>query len=181
MADFTSAGHFPPDPVAEYCDNRLAHWASGDLHTLFSATRAHASLGNGRAPPPTSLVRGGADSMFTSEPFHNIVSAKIADRAASLAAVGEKHRGIEALTSNSVAISGRGVHEELARLHPQDDDDLTDVLPEPLSLSRIKLSKALEVGIMEVITRCTRKSSPHVDDWRFETLRALGSPCTLTG
>jgi hypothetical protein len=26
-----------------------------------------------------------------------------------------------------------------------------------------------------------RKSSPHVDGWRFESLRALGSPCTLAG
>jgi hypothetical protein len=146
MADFISAGHMPPDPVAEYRDNRLAHWASGDLHTLFSATRAHASLGKGRTPPPTSLLRDGADSMSTSESFHNSVSAKIADRAASLAAVGENHRGIKALTSNSVA-SGRGVHEELARLHPQDDDDLTDVLPDPISLPRIKLRKASEVVI----------------------------------
>jgi hypothetical protein len=28
MADFTSAGHLPPVPVADYRDNRLAHWAS---------------------------------------------------------------------------------------------------------------------------------------------------------
>jgi hypothetical protein len=34
---------------------------------------------------------------------------------------------------------------------------------------------------MEVVARCPRKSNPHVDGWRFETLRALGSPCTLTG
>jgi hypothetical protein len=26
MADFTFAGHLPPDPVADYRDNRLAQW-----------------------------------------------------------------------------------------------------------------------------------------------------------
>jgi hypothetical protein len=39
---------------------------------------------------------------------------------------------MEALNSNPVA-SGRGVHEELSRLHPQDDDDLANVLPDPFS------------------------------------------------
>jgi hypothetical protein len=86
---------------------------------------------------------------------------------------------MEALNSNPVAC-GRGVHEELSRLHPQDDDDLVDVLPDPFPLPRIKLH-ASEVYIMEVVARCPGKSSPHVDGWRFETLRALGSPCTLTG
>jgi hypothetical protein len=71
------------------------------------------------------------------------------------------------------------VHEELSRLHPQDDDDLGDVLPDPFSLPRIKLHTS-EVDIMEVVARNPRKSS-HIDSWRFETLRALGSPCTLTG
>jgi hypothetical protein len=71
-----------------------------------------------------------------------------------------------------------GVHEELSRLHPHDDDDLADVLPDPFSLPRIK-PYASEVDIMEVVARCPRKSSPHVDGWRFETLRALGSPCTV--
>jgi uncharacterized membrane protein len=65
-------------------------------------------------------------------------------------------------------------------LHPQDDDHLADVLPDPFSLPHIKLY-ASEVDIMEVVARCPRKSSPHVDGWRFEILRALGSPCTLTG
>jgi hypothetical protein len=65
-------------------------------------------------------------------------------------------------------------------LHPQDDDDFADVLPDPLSLPRTKL-RASEVDIMEVIARCRRKSSPYVDGWRFETFRALGPPCTLTG
>jgi hypothetical protein len=37
-----------------------------------------------------------------------------------------------------------------------------------------------EVDIMEVVAKCPRKSSPHVDGWRLKTLRALGSPCTLT-
>jgi hypothetical protein len=77
-----------------------------------------------------------------------------------------------------VGCNGRG--EQLSRLHPQDDDDLADVLPYPFSLPRIKL-RASEVDIMEVVARCTRKSSPHVDGWRFETLRTLGSLCTLTG
>jgi hypothetical protein len=27
MADFTSAEHLPTDPVGDYRDNRLAHWA----------------------------------------------------------------------------------------------------------------------------------------------------------
>jgi hypothetical protein len=59
MADFTSTGHLPPDPVADFRDDYLAHWASRDLDTLFSAARAHASLSNGRAPPSTSLSRAG--------------------------------------------------------------------------------------------------------------------------
>jgi hypothetical protein len=62
---------------------------------------------------------------------------------------------MEALDSNSVE-SGYGVHEELSRLHPQDDDDLADVLPEPFSLPRIKFH-ASEVDIMEVVARCPRK------------------------
>jgi hypothetical protein len=33
---------------------------------------------------------------------------------------------------------------------------------------------------MEVVARCPRKSSPHVDGWRFEPSCALGSPYTLT-
>jgi hypothetical protein len=86
---------------------------------------------------------------------------------------------MEALSSNPVA-SGRGVHEDLSRLHSQHDDDLADVLPDPFSLPRIKL-RALEVDIMEVVAKCPRKSSPHVDGWFFEALRAWGSPCTLTG
>jgi hypothetical protein len=86
---------------------------------------------------------------------------------------------MEALIPNPVA-SGRGVHEELSRLYPQDEDDLADVLPDPFSLLCIKLH-ASEVDIMEVVARYPRKPSPHVDGWRFETLRALASPCTLTG
>jgi hypothetical protein len=34
---------------------------------------------------------------------------------------------------------------------------------------------------MEVVGRYSRKSSSHVDGWRFGNLRALGSHCTLTG
>jgi hypothetical protein len=34
---------------------------------------------------------------------------------------------------------------------------------------------------MEVVASSPRNSSPHVDGWRFKTLRALGSPCNLTG
>ena len=114
MADFTCAGHLPPYPVADYRDNRLADWASGDHDRLFSAARAHASLTNGQAPPPTSLLRAGTDSIFTSQPSHNGVSAKVSDRVASLAvAVGEYRRAMGALNSNPVA-SGRGVHEELS-------------------------------------------------------------------
>jgi hypothetical protein len=72
---------------------------------------------------------------------------------------------MEALNSNPVA-SGRGVHEELLRLHPQYDDDLANVLPDPFSLPRIKLH-ASKVDIMEVVARCPRKSSAHVVGWRF--------------
>jgi hypothetical protein len=54
------------------------------------------------------------------------------------------------------------------------------VLPDPFSLPFIKL-RASEVDVMEVVARCPRNSSRHVDGWRFETLRALGSHCTLTG
>jgi hypothetical protein len=172
-------GICPLDPVADYRDNRLAHWASRDLDTLFSAARAHASLTNGRAPPPTSVSRAGTDPISPSQPFHNGVSAKVANRAASLAAVGEYHRAMEALNSNPVA-SGRGVHEELSRWQPQDDEDLADVLLGPFALPRIKL-RASEADIMKFVARCSRKSSPHVDGWRFELLRPLGSPCTLTG
>jgi hypothetical protein len=160
-------------------NTRFHALASGDLDTLFSASRAHASLTNGRAPPPTSLPRAGTDSISPSQPFHNGVSAKVANRAAGLAAVGEYRRAMEAPNSNPVA-SGHGVHEELSRLHPEDDDDLADALPDPFSLPRINLH-ASEFDIMEVVARCPRKSIPRVDDWRFETLRASGSPCTLTG
>jgi hypothetical protein len=80
---------------------------------------------------------------------------------------------MESLSSNPVA-RGRGVHAKLSRLHRQDDDDLADVLPDPFSLPRFKL-RASEVDIMEVVARYSRNSSPHVDGWRFETLRALGS------
>jgi hypothetical protein len=105
---------------------------------LLSAARAHVSLTNGRAPPPTSLSRAGTDPIFPSQRFHNGVSANVANRAASLAAVGEYRRGMEALNSNPIA-SDRGVHEKLSRLHPQDDDDLADVLSDLLFLSGIKL------------------------------------------
>jgi hypothetical protein len=135
MADFAYAGHLPPIPVADYRYNRLAHWASRDLDTLFSAARAHASLTNGRAPPPISFSRAGTDPISHSQPYHNTASAKVANRAASLAAVGEYRRAMEALSSIPVA-SGRGVHEELSRLQPQDDDNLVDLLPHPFSLPR---------------------------------------------
>jgi hypothetical protein len=99
--------------------------------------------------------------MSTSHPFHNGVSAKVATRAASLAAVGEHRRGMEALNSNPVA-SGRGLNEELSRLHQHDEDDLADVLRDPFTLLRIRLHAA-EVDIMEVVARRPRKSCPYVD------------------
>jgi hypothetical protein len=116
--------------------------------------------------------------MSTSQSVHHGVLDKVADRAASLYAVWEYRRAMEALSSNPVA-SGRGVHEELSRLHPQ-DSDLADVLSDIVSLSCIKLH-ALEVDTIEAVARCPRKSGYHVDGWRFENLRALGSPCTPTG
>jgi hypothetical protein len=94
MADFTSAGHLPPDPVVDYIDNRLAHWASGDLDTLFSAARAHAYQWAGTATYFT--FDGRYRPIYPSQPFHNGVSAKVANRAASLAAVGEYRRAMEA-------------------------------------------------------------------------------------
>jgi hypothetical protein len=109
IVDFISARHLPPNPVVGYRDNRLAHWASRDLDTLLSAARAHASLTNWRAPPLTSLPRAVDDPMSTLQFFHNGVSAKVANRAARLAAVGEYRRAMEALKSNHVA-SGRGGH-----------------------------------------------------------------------
>jgi hypothetical protein len=72
------------------------------------------------------------------------------------------------------------MHEELSRLHPQHTVDLTNVLPDPFSLPRTKL-KASEVRIVEVVARCYRHSSPQVDGWGFENLRALGTLCSLTG
>jgi hypothetical protein len=68
---------------------------------------------------------------------------------------------MEALNSNLVA-SGRGVHEKKSQLHPQDDNDLADVLPDPISLPRIKLHASI-IDIMVVFARYSRKSSPHVD------------------
>jgi hypothetical protein len=62
---------------------------------------------------------------------------------------------MEALHSSPVG-NERGVHEEISWLHPQDDDDLADVLPDPFSLPRSKL-RASEVDIMEVVARCPRK------------------------
>jgi flagellar assembly factor FliW len=58
---------------------------------------------------------------------------------------------MEALNSNPCA-SGRGVHEELSRLHSQNDDDLADVLLDPFSLRRIEIHD-LEVDILEVVAR----------------------------
>jgi hypothetical protein len=138
MDDFSSVGHIRHDSLDDCRDNRLAHLASRDLDTLFSTIRAHASLGSGRAPPPTSLPRYGADSMSTWQSFHYGVSAKVADWANSLAAVGEYRRAVEAPNSNSIA-RGRGVHGEFSRSHPQDDDVLVDVLPDPLYLTHIEL------------------------------------------
>jgi hypothetical protein len=89
--------------------------------------------------------------MSTSHAFHNGVSAKATNRAASLGAVGEYRRAMEALNSSPVA-SGTGVHEELSRLHPQDDDDFVDVFPDPFSHIRIKLC-ASEVDVTEFVTR----------------------------
>ena len=51
MVAFTPAGHLPPSLVADYRDNRLAQWNSGDLDSVFAAARAHASRSPGR---PTS-------------------------------------------------------------------------------------------------------------------------------
>jgi hypothetical protein len=68
----------------------------------------------------------------------------------------------------------------MSRFHPQDDDDLADMLPGLFSLPHIKLH-ASKADMMGVAARCPRKSSPHVDGWRFEILHALGSPYTLTG
>jgi hypothetical protein len=75
--------------------------------------------------------------MSTLQPFNKGVSAMATNRTASRVAVGEYRRDMmEALNFNPVA-SGRGVREELSRVHPQDDDDLADVLPDPFSLPRI--------------------------------------------
>jgi hypothetical protein len=79
---------------------------------------------------------------------------------------------MEALNSNPVASSARGVHEELSRFHPQGDGDLADVLLDPFSLPR-NIFPTSGVGIIEVVARCPRKSGPHIDDWVFKTLRAL--------
>jgi hypothetical protein len=43
MPDFTSTGRLPLDPATDNRDNRLAHWALGNLDTLFSAAPAPAS------------------------------------------------------------------------------------------------------------------------------------------
>jgi Ca2+-binding RTX toxin-like protein len=132
---------------------------------LFSAARDNASLTNGRSAPPISLSRAGTDPISPSQPAHSGVSAKVANRATSQPAIGEYRRAMEALSPSPVA-SGRRVHEELSRLHPQDDDDLAELLPDPFSFPRTKL-RASEVDIMEVVARCPRKSSLHVDGWKF--------------
>jgi hypothetical protein len=180
MADFTCVGHLPPDPVADYRDNLLPHWVSGDLDTLFFAARAHASLSTLWAGTATYLTSKGRHRPHVHFAYsHNGVSAKAAARTASLAAVGDYRRAMETHASTPLKVLGR-VHEELSRLHQQEDDDLEDVLLDPFSLPRIKLH-ASEVNDMEVIARCPRKSSPHVDGWRFEIVRALGPPFALTG
>jgi hypothetical protein len=68
---------------------------------------------------------------------------------------------MEALSFNPVA-NGRGVHEGFSRLHPQDDDDLADVLPDPFILPLMKL-RASEVDLMEVVAKFPQKSTHHVD------------------
>jgi hypothetical protein len=100
MADFTAAGHLPHVTVADNRDNRLARWAPRDLDALFTAARAHASFGTGRAPPLTSLPSDGTDSIS----FRQGISVKIVDHAACLAAVGECRRAImEAVNSSPIA------------------------------------------------------------------------------
>jgi hypothetical protein len=113
MVAFAPAGHLPPDPVADYRDNRLTQWNSGDLDSLFAAARAHASLSPGR---PTSSRPNGES--VDSQLGEGLVSLKIADRAASLVSVGEYRHAIAALNATPIA-SGPSVHEELTRLHPQ--------------------------------------------------------------
>jgi hypothetical protein len=130
---------------------------------MLSAARA--SLTNGRAPPPTSLPKAGTNPISTLQPFHDGVSNKVANRAASLAAVGEYRRAMEALNSSPVA-SDRGMHEELSRLHLQEDDDLAVVLPDPFSPPRIT-PNASEVDIMEVVARCPRTPSPVVSNTAY--------------
>jgi hypothetical protein len=60
-ADFTTAGHLPPDTVADYRDNCLAHWVSRDIDTLFPPLAltyllpmgGHRHLPHFRRPVPT--------------------------------------------------------------------------------------------------------------------------------
>jgi hypothetical protein len=99
MENFTSYMHLHPDPVADYHDNRLAHWAFGDMDTLFSFVGAHASLGNGGTPLPASFQKNGT------HPLHHGVLVATIDLVAGLIAVGQYHRAMEALNSNRVETS----------------------------------------------------------------------------
>eukprot|EP00873_Tetraselmis_striata_P044711 jgi/Tetstr1/464975/TSEL_009707.t1 len=171
MAD-SPPGSLPPDPVADYRDNRLSHWERGDLDTLFALARTHASV---RATPHDYAAPASANCEDPPP-----VSKRQAARASALAAVGEYSRAAAALHSVPLAPTGPRLHEELLRLHPQTPDPVPCALPDPFSLDRLTFPEA-SVDVCEVLSSSPNGSAPFLDGIRFEALRALCSRSHLRG
>eukprot|EP00873_Tetraselmis_striata_P002936 jgi/Tetstr1/423200/TSEL_001320.t1 len=171
MAD-SPPGSLPPDPVADYRDNRLSHWERGDLDTLFALARTHASV---RATPHDYAAPASANCEDPPP-----VSKRQAARASALAAVGEYSRAAAALHSVPLAPTGPRLHKELLRLHPQTPDPVPCALPDPFSLDRLTFPEA-SVDVCEVLSSSPNGSAPFLDGIRFEALRALCSRSHLRG
>eukprot|EP00873_Tetraselmis_striata_P006278 jgi/Tetstr1/426542/TSEL_016840.t1 len=174
MAD-SPPGSLPPDPVADYRDNRLSHWERGNLDTLFALARTHAYV---RATPHDYVAPASANC---GDPPPS--TKRQAARASALAAVGEYSRAAAALHSVPLAPAGPRLHDEHFRLHPwaQTPDPLPCALPDPFSLDRLTFPEA-SVDVCEVLSSSPYASAPFLDDYiRFEALRALRSRSHLRG
>eukprot|EP00873_Tetraselmis_striata_P008610 jgi/Tetstr1/428874/TSEL_018854.t1 len=164
MAD-SLPGSLPPDPVADYRDNRLSHWELiGDLDTLFALARTNASV---RAATPHDYVAPESAACGDPPP----VTKRQALRASALAAVGEYNRATAALHSVPLAPAGPRLHDEL--LHFKTPDHVHCALPDPFSLHRLTFSEAC-VDVCAVL-------SSSLDGIRFEAPRALCSRSHLRG
>eukprot|EP00873_Tetraselmis_striata_P040951 jgi/Tetstr1/461215/TSEL_006352.t1 len=165
-------GSLPPDPVADYRDNRLSHWEHGDLDTLLALARTHAYV---RATPHDYVAPASANC---GDPPP--VTERQAARAPALAAVGEYSRAAAALHSVSLAPASPRLHDELLRLHPQTPDHVPCALMDPFSLDRLTFPEA-SVDVCEVLSSSANGSAPFLDGIRFEALRALCSRSHLRG